>query len=329
MKKILLSASLFVGAILMVNAQDFVISNFLEGREAGQDLEVGAYAGTTQGAANPFQQYKWILTGKPNSADKEDNQGGVSPVIVSSTLTYPEYVGADNSLAIQLARLSGGVARFSVFGVANNNVYNAGTYYAAFMVKIEQVASPDGADFFMFDGNYTGTTQRARLFVKNSSESSKFVFGLAENASAPAVVTGDYDKGDTFLLVLKYEFGVGAKLFVNPAIAATEPATAELSVNGTSLTTSNGIRAIDLRQRATTEMEIGGIRFSNNWVQAVGFDEGPNAIAGETADKGNVVSVKYFNLNGVEVNEPVNANNVYVKKAVYEDGSVETTKVVK
>lgn len=336
MKKFLLSVSLLAGAVLMVNAQDLPKIDFLAGYSVGQDLDKGEYANTTQTTdpegVSAIKENQWTLTGK--AADKTSTIEQAT--IVSSSIDYATsgYAGGDNNnLAIQLNKLTTGT-RLSIYSLAdatsNTPTYDEGAYYAAFMFKPEVISSGNGADFFMFCGNYTGDQQRGRVFVRNGSEGTKFIFGLSEqsaptNTSVP--VTGDLDKTGSYLLVLKYDFtNSKITLFVDPAIAANEPA-AGANVLTVSTTNLSSIRGIAVRERNSFSAEIGGIRFSDNWVEAVGYDA--TSIAGETADKGNVVSVKYFNLNGVEVNEPVNTNSVYVKKAVYEDGSVETTKVIK
>jgi len=46
------------------------------------------------------------------------------------------------------------------------------------------------------------------------------------------------------------------------------------------------------------------------------------------ADKGKVVSEKFYNLNGIEIAEPAD-RGTYIKRSVYESGSVETSKIIK
>ncbi|WP_163319680.1 fibronectin type III domain-containing protein [Dysgonomonas sp. 520] len=53
-----------------------------------------------------------------------------------------------------------------------------------------------------------------------------------------------------------------------------------------------------------------------------------NSIDSSAADKGIIISTRYYNLNGIEVNEP-SVSNVYIKQDIYEDGSITTSKTFK
>jgi hypothetical protein len=333
MKKVLLSTFILCAAIFSANAQ-FVKNDFMTGTTVGANLEKGEYAGTTQGENFPIMANQWNRTGKEGSG----NMGGVSPLVIAP-LTYTGYAESGKSNGIQLARFEkeGSVSpsRFSIYSLTDGAEYNEGAYYVALMATVEEVASSGGADFFCLDGNYTANNQRAKLFVTNapSSESTKFVFGLADDSSAPAVsTTTEYNKGETVLLVLKYDFSVkgetgntGIKLFINPDLTAeTEPA-ATLQTEAKTGSLSQ-IRGITVRQRTTTKVQLGGIRFSDNWKGAIGLDG--SSIGNENADKGNLISTRYFDLKGVEVKEPV-SSNIYIKKDIYDSGATEVSKIIK
>ncbi|NDW09666.1 hypothetical protein [Dysgonomonas sp. 520] len=333
MKKILLSTFVLCASIFSINAQ--VIKNdFTTGLNIGAKLEKGEYTSTTQGEENPIKANQWNRTGKTG----DGNQGGTSPLVIAP-MTYAGYVESGVSNAIQLARFekveSVSPSRFSIYSLTNSSEYTEGTYYVAMMVNVEEVASSAGADFFMLDGNYTANNQRAKIFVKNAAEdATKFVFGLADDSSSPAVTTSaEYNKGETYLLVLAYNFdakGVvgsnGIQLFINPDITATSaPATPTIAtdVKATSLAV---LRGLTVRQRTTTKIQIGGIRFADSWGGAVKGTQ--SSINEGNMDKGNIISTKYFDMKGIEVLEPA-TSNIYIQKDVYENGSVETSKIVK
>jgi len=52
------------------------------------------------------------------------------------------------------------------------------------------------------------------------------------------------------------------------------------------------------------------------------------SIEDEQADAGTVISVKYYNLNGLEILEPSD-KGIYIQKALYENGSTKTSKILK
>jgi len=329
MKKILLSACILCAGVLSTNAQ-FVKNDFMAGIALGENIEKFTYPSTTQGDTNPIQADQWNLTGKTGTS----NRGGVSPVAVAP-ITYTGYIESGLSNALQLARLeTSGESRLTIYSLANDNQYNTGTYYVAMMATIEEVGSSNGADFFMFDGNYTANNQRAKLFVKNGSESSKFAFGISDDASTPNQTTGDYDKGATFLLVLKYDFSDtqnAIQLFVNPDPTSAEPsATIKMALttdpNGSSKPLTS-IRGLLARQRTTTKIQIGGIRFSDTWEEALG--QTGSSLETNAEDKGEIVSVKYYNLSGIEVNEPTEKSGFYIQRNTYENGKVETIKTLR
>ena len=322
MKKILLSACVLCAGILTANAQ-LIKNDFMAGIAVGENIEQFTYPSTTQGAANAIQADQWNLTGKTG------NRAGASPVAVAP-VTYPGYIESGLSNAIQFARLESG-DRFSVYSLKDNNDYNEGTYYVAFMATVEEVGSTNGADFLMLDGNYTANNQRAKIFLKNGSESSKFAFGISDDASTPNVSTGDNNKGDTFLLVLKYDFSDSQnaiQLFVNPDTNAAEPtATIKMALttdpNGSSKPLTS-IRGLSIRQRTTTKLQIGGIRMAQTWEDAIGING--NSVETNAGDKGEIVSVKYYNISGVEISEPAQNSGLYIQKNTYANGKVETVK---
>ena len=316
MKKFLLSACIVCASIFAANAQ-LIKNDFMAETVLGQGIEKGIYASSAQGESNPIMADQWNLTGKTG------NRAGASPE-ATAALTYPGYIESGASNGIQLARLESG-DRMTIYSLKNNNDYAGGAYYIAFMATIEEVGSSNGADFFMLDGNYTANNQRSKILLKNGSDNTKFVFGLSDQNSSPDAASGDYDKGETFLLVLKYDFDNttgGLKLFVNPDLTKAEPAEATVTSNITGILTS--IRGITVRQRATLKAQLGGLRFAQTWEDAIG--QTGSSVEANTVDKGNVVSVKYYNLSGLEVNQPEVNSGFYIQKNTYENGSVEVVK---
>jgi len=328
MKRILLSASLCFAITLGANAQ-FVKNDFLTGYSANENLEKGEYpSGAVQGT-DPIMKNQWNLTGKSN------DRSGVSPK-TAAALTYQGYVESGKDVAIDLAKLESG-NRSTIYSLGESgDELPAGTYYLSFLLNMNTVSSTstNSTDFLAFDGNYTGTSQRARLTAMGIDENTYKMTLNGTSSTIPAGsanLKGSFNLGETYHIVIKGIIagdGTGTcSLYVNPDLSQDEPVTAlhTESITGTAL---KSIRGITIRQRTTVAGQISGIRFSDSWKGAVGED-GPNSIIDNSADKGNIVSSRYFDLRGVEVNEPVNTNSVYVKKDIYENGSVEVTKVIR
>lgn len=328
MKKILLTAGLVCAGFMVANAQ-LIKDDFLAGYGIGTDLEKGQYANTTQGEGTPIMVDQWNRSGKDNAND----QSGENPQTVPA-LSYDGYVGSDKDVAIALAKLETG-GRTTIYSLASDNTYGAGTYYVSFLINVTAASPTSGQEFFALDGNYTGNAQRARFGVKRTdAEATTYMIGLGDG-SAPAAnaFSGSFDFGTTYLAVMKVELtddgtGLGTgggttSVFINPDVNATEPATAFATspITGTAL---KAIRGLVVRQRSTIEAEIGGFRFAKTWSDALG--QGGSSINNVDADKGEVVSTTYFTVTGAAVSNP--AAGIFIKKTAYANGSTDVEKVI-
>lgn len=316
--------------VLFANAQ-LIKRDFLAGYSDGVDLEKGAYTGVDQ-ATVPIMINQWNLSGKAGVND----QGGVT-AITTTPLMYSDYIESGTDVAIAMAKLDASNSRTTIYSLAADNTYGAGTYYLAFMTNVT-IASPTSIqEYVAFDGNFTGNAQRARIGVKKPDvDATSFGFGLSGDASAPATVSGSFTLGVTHLLVLKVVLtedaanpGVGdgtgtAYLYVDPDLKAAEPATAfaTAAISGTAL---KSIRGLVIRQRSTIEAEVGGFRFAKTWADALG--QGGTAIPVISADKGEIVATEYYTVSGCKVSEPV--SGIYIQKTVYKNGSIEAAKILK
>ncbi|MDR0232817.1 MAG: hypothetical protein LBI82_11955 [Dysgonamonadaceae bacterium] len=61
---------------------------------------------------------------------------------------------------------------------------------------------------------------------------------------------------------------------------------------------------------------------------SIGIETGPTGSIDVKADNGKIVDVRYYNLQGLEIKQPVE-NGIYIVKTTYESNAVETTKVIK
>lgn len=335
MKKILLSVCMCCAVAFSANAQ-IVKNDFLAGYSIGDDLEKGAYTGTTQGDDNPIMQNQWNLSGKTGNSD----QGGTNPKVVAP-LVYAGYAESGKDVAVDLLKTESGQNRTTIYSLMPDYTYGAGTYYVAFMFNASTASTTSGNEFFALDGNYTANGQRARFGIKgiDTEEKNTYMIGLGDSGTpAASAFSGVFNFGETYLAVLKVVLnesgsnpgqgdGTGTVwAFINPDVAGAEPATAfsSLGITGTAL---KSIRGLTIRQRSTQAVQVGGFRFSDTWEGALG--QTLSSIENNTANEGNIVSTKYYNLNGIEVAEPINTNNIYIKKDIYENGSIVTSKVIR
>ncbi|MDR2475256.1 MAG: hypothetical protein LBD45_05310, partial [Bacteroidales bacterium] len=240
MKKILLTMVLCAG-VLFAQAQ-LIKSDFLAGYGIGENLEKGAYANTTQGSGTPIMLNQWNLSGKTGTNDT----GGSNPQ-TTLALNYGGYAASGQDVAIALAKLESG-GRTSIYSLASDYTYGAGTYYIAFMTKVTAASPTTIHEYFALDGNYTGNAQRVRLAVKKpNEEATTFGFGLGGSSSSPSSVSGTFNFGETYLMAFKVVLtedpenpGVGdgtgtATLYINPDPAAGEPTSsfATVAIEGT------------------------------------------------------------------------------------------------
>lgn len=312
MKKLLLSAMTLCLGIVAINAQIFK-TDFLTGYTVGDAIEKGVYVdGNT-----PNMLDQWNLA--------KLEQGGASPLAVAP-LTYTDFINSGKDVAIDLLSVS----RATVYSLApNSTTYASGTYYLGFMLNVSKATTSQGAEFICLDPDQRGGTWRARVGVKTGPDGNTFTIGVNGTNSLTNITWGDiaYNIGETYLVVLKATFDSSGNgtcaLFVNPAKSATEPATATIS---TTLSGLSYIRAISVRQRSNFEAHMGGLCFTDDWSNL--FDKTPTSIEDVNADKGEIVSVKYYNLNGVEVSS-LPKSGVLIKQITYAGGLVETQKLIK
>lgn len=305
--------------ILGANAQVF-IENF-ENATVGSDLE---------------GYNEWYVSKKTG-----DNYGE-SPKIAAGALSYLNYpssgignlavlnpvIGDDNTTQ----RIS---TKLVTLGEEPLSVVPGEKLYVAFLAKFSIDSKKALRDFFTLEGSSTSSMTRGRLFVRTSGDG-LINFGISKNTGTASQIVESGEKLDinaTYLLVLVYEGVEGdnndkVRVYINPDLSKSEAEQTSLleATDSASDYSAEAKLGINLRQRAVG-VSIGGIRVAKSWDSAL--VEGPNSIIDNSADKGNIVSSRYFDLRGVEVNEPVNTNSVYVKKDIYENGSVEVTKVIR
>jgi len=150
-----------------------------------------------------------------------------------------------------------------------------GAVYASFMVRVNDPISI-AEQFFFHLGYYTGQTPdagftnvntafRGRTFVAQGSTSAQFKLGLSFNATSSQGLTQDLNVGQTYLVVLKYEFIAGALndqvslyVFAEGSNVSIEPAVPTLGpfTNTASQADAPSIQNVVLRQAAANQNAI-------------------------------------------------------------------------
>lgn len=258
MKKIFLLTASFCLGIFAANAQ-LIKNDFLAGYTVGDKIEKYEYSEGISGSRDAIKENQWNLTRIANS------RSGVSPKAIAP-LVYQGYAESGKDVAMEIPKLDDG-NRSTVYSLVSKNEYGPGTYYLAFMVDVDFVKRTP-IEFFSFDADYAGSTQRVRFAVKGKSSKS-YQMALNGSNKIEDVVVADpvHQFGETCLVVIKAVFNAegdgNCYLFINPDPNAVEP-TPNIS---TSLTGLKAIRGITARQRNSSSVaaKIGGIRFAKSW----------------------------------------------------------------
>lgn len=270
----------------------------------------------------------WIKYGA-NSAD---------PIqVVDEVLTYTGYQDAATGKAVALKKTKLGEDLQIAFATAEN-AFLSGTIYAAMLVKVTDATGAD--TYFMgFTGkNYSGwqdgvsATEYGRAFVMKGSDNTKFKFGVSKNNATPSEATEELNVGETYLMVIKYEFVNGATndivtLWVNPATdATTEPqATISALVSQGDASTTNGLQGLELRQGTTASktmaaMTIDAVRVATAWADLfeTGGSDDPKPVATLSIEKASATS-------DYHVQNEAFADTFVVKGANLSDEAITTT----
>ncbi len=282
MKKNLFSILIILFGFTTLQA-NVLVSDFLTGLAINDPIEKGTYTSIIQDDSNPIMINQWNLSGRE---DAHYFRSGSSPV-VTDKLLYPGYVEPDSLInAIKLNKFSSG-GRMTVYSLLSDSEYSMKPYYLAFMLRVDDVSSlPENNDndFISFDGNYTGNHLRGRLILRKTPASNEFAFALG-GLEAGQEQTTTYKTGQTLLIVLKYNFFTSDRstsLYINPVITDGEPVVPDLKLDFEGIDMLAHIRGISLRQSTFFSLTLGGLRFADNWNDALGYKSGDDTPGSTT-----------------------------------------------
>ena len=215
----------------------------------------------------------WTLSTKADYS-----KDAASDFSVSATALSMEYYGAGAKsvglgVTIPQTTVTDAKNRLIYKNFDNNATRNSGAVYAAFLLNVS-AATTNVRDFMSFEGS-TGTTQRARLFIKAVSPG--YQLGITYAGTQP-VYTKTMEFGKTYLVVLKYAFVDGsgndvASVYVDFPLGYNEEASASYAAVSTdSSSDPSAMRAIALKLRdGGPSAQISHLRVATTWEEAVNY----------------------------------------------------------
>ncbi|MFZ4455954.1 MAG: hypothetical protein ACOYOT_07010 [Bacteroidales bacterium] len=221
------------------------------------------------GSVGALSNAGWTIAGTAGT-------GGYT--ISSGALTYTDGTNtvANSGLGNTLVdNVTGTMVDYKAYKAFNGGTsVSSGVLYVSFLFKANaNIVSTNQELLGLADGTSAGpkvligktTTGFLKIgTVRGSSASADYKY-----ATSPTSLT----VGTTYFIVLKYDLTAGvltSSVYINPAIAGTEPASPEVSDN-VSATTRTKLSNLWIRQNgtATTNSSISGIRVADTWAEAV------------------------------------------------------------
>ena len=209
--------------------------------------------------------------------------------VVESGLTYAGYRDTSDGKAVELF---GGTEmqnqRAQKIIATEVGQYTSGSYYVSFLVKVNTA----GTNQYFF--NLMGATSSSlpasgtakgsevgKVFITKGETDGTFKFGIGKTAASPKaeLLSGEYNLGETFLIVLKHTLGEGSNdtfsIWVNPLSLDAE-GTPKLTDNGTgNMNVTGGFAGIKLHQggsdaKPAANVIIDAITVATTWSELFG-----------------------------------------------------------
>ncbi|MBR4520510.1 MAG: hypothetical protein IKO63_03770 [Paludibacteraceae bacterium] len=268
----------------------------------------------------------WVVSTATN------DQGGQSPLVGATSLTYEGYGAGDKGGALVLdsvsQQITADLKRNTVMPFAAGKLAEGDVVYTALMVNMAQMGGTSGKELITYlkqgasDG--ANTTMRGRVTVK--IEEGQKSFGIKKNSQTIENWSAATPKEETALLVIKYINNSSSSanaadefyLFVNPDPSKTEDENAAVMLEAVGNDADGGA---DLRYLCFRQMKVNatidGIRVAKTWAKALNYtkpddnpEEGLQDILSElpTASKVLMDGTLYiirdgqiYTINGVKV----------------------------
>lgn len=265
-KTLRLSALYFMLAMLLVplgaSARSYLTENF-------------AYD-----TGNLYGQGGWLRNGKQ----------AISPIqVINGPLTYPGYQTAATGYAVELdgeqeAQDERLMKRFVEEGEPKMFGIKEGVLYMSALINVKEAGGIENSEQMYILGFIPESTAGnkdqvsyslySRLFVIGSETEGKFKLGICKANTYADAVTEELNLGETYLVVIKYEFVEGSSndivtLWVNPA-PEQEPAAVLTTDAKTDVSATMGITGLTLYQGGSTMRKapnvlVDAIRVADTW----------------------------------------------------------------
>lgn len=222
----------------------------------------------------------WVVSTATN------DQGGQSPLVGATSLTYEGYGAGDKGGALVLdsvsQQITADLKRNTVMPFAAGKLAEGDVVYTALMVNMAQMGGTSGKELITYlkqgasDG--ANTTMRGRVTVK--IEEGQKSFGIKKNSQTIENWSVATPKEETALLVIKYINNSSSSanaddefyLFVNPDPSKTEDENAAVMLEAAGNDTDGGA---DLRYLCFRQMKVNatidGIRVAKTWAKALNY----------------------------------------------------------
>lgn len=222
----------------------------------------------------------WVVSTATN------DQGGQSPLVGATSLTYKGYGAGDKGGALVLdsvsQQITADLKRNTVMPFAAGKLTEGDVVYTALMVNMAQMGGTSGKELITYlkqgakDGD--NTTMRGRVTVK--IEEGQKSFGIKKNSQTIENWSAATPKEETALLVIKYINNSTSSanaadefyLFVNPDPSKTEEENAAVMLEAAGNDADGGA---DLRYLCFRQMKVNatidGIRVAKTWAKALNY----------------------------------------------------------
>lgn len=222
----------------------------------------------------------WVVSTATN------DQGGQSPLVGATSLTYEGYGAGDKGGALVLdsvsQQITADLKRNTVMPFAAGKLAEGDVVYTALMVNMAQMGGTSGKELITYlkqgasDG--ANTTMRGRVTVK--IEEGQKSFGIKKNSQTIENWSAATPKEETALLVIKYINNSSSSanapdefyLYVNPDPSKTEDENAAVMLEAAGNDTDGGA---DLRYLCFRQMKVNatidGIRVAKTWAKALNY----------------------------------------------------------
>lgn len=191
--------------------------------------------------------------------------------ITTGNLSYP---GAPPSSGNKIS-FEGGTKRYDLSFIGKKN----GTIYASFMLKVTELPSNSGGDYFIYFGNSVKGVI-CPVYLRSSATPGKFNIGLGKRNNLPVSwVDKNLNVKETYYVVFSMTYVDGkkndiSKMWINPNPGTEPPADVSIS-NGADLNNFLALKRVVINHSNNgndgVKMDIDEINVAAEWIELTGI----------------------------------------------------------